>query len=332
MYNHISFPGIGIEPFEVKKTAFSLFGVDVAWYGLLITCGMILAVLYALWMGKKKESLTGDDILDLAIYVVLFGVIGARLFYVIFEWDDYLMSSGTFLENVWSTFKNVINIRSGGLAIFGGIIGGLISAFFVAKKKKIRFLKFFDLLAPCVLIGQIIGRWGNFINMEVYGGETDSLLRMGLHHMTESGTVAYETFVQPLFLYESAWNLVGLVLIHLLFMKKKFDGQLFSTYLIWYGFGRMILEGMRNSQYNLMLGDLPVSRAVGLAALVLGIVLMIALSKKAKKQADAAVEAVAEEGSTLSLGSYGNNTDVETDIPAESTTDADADTDTDTEE
>ncbi len=286
-YNHISFPGIGIEPFHVDKTAFSVFGVDVAWYGLLITCGMILAVLYALWMGRKKEGIKNDDILDLAIFIVLFGVLGARLFYVIFEWDDFAVTSGTFFANVVDTLKNIVNVRSGGLAIFGGIIGGLITAFFVAKYKKIPFLKFFDILAPCVLIGQIIGRWGNFINIEVYGAETESFLRMGLHYVDAAGEIVRETFVHPLFLYESVWNLAGLVLIHCLFVKKKFDGELFCTYLIWYGFGRMILEGMRNPEYNLMLGGLRVSQLVGLSALVLGVVLMIVFVKAAKKKADA---------------------------------------------
>ncbi len=300
MYNHISFPGMGIEPFEVKKAAFSIFGLDVAWYGLLITCGMILAVLYALRMGQKKGGLKGDDILDLAIYVVLFGVIGARLFYVIFEWNDYLVTSGNgFFDNLWKTVKNIINIREGGLAIFGGIIGGLVTAFFLARKKKIPFLKFFDLLAPCVLIGQIVGRWGNFVNMEVYGSETESFLRMGLHYINDGGDIIRETFVHPLFLYESLWNLLGLLLIHILFTKKKFDGQLFCTYLMWYGFGRMILEGMRNPEYNLMLGSVRISQLVGVAALILGIVLMIVFAKAAKKKAE---EAEDDGGSTLSIG------------------------------
>lgn len=297
-YNHISFPGIGIEPFYADKTVFSLFGFDVAWYGLLITCGMILAVLYALWMGKKKEGIKSDDILDLAIFIVLFGVIGARLFYVVFEWSDFAVTSGSFFSNLAGTLGNIINIRSGGLAIFGGIIGGLITAFFVAKYKKIPFLKFFDLLAPCVLIGQIIGRWGNFINIEVYGAETDSFLRMGLHAVNSAGDIVRETFVHPLFLYESLWNLAGLVLIHCLFVKKKFDGELFSTYLVWYGFGRMILEGMRDPAYNLMLGGIRVSQLVGLSALILGIVLLIVFAVNAKKKTVAEKESAEDDGSS----------------------------------
>jgi len=299
-YNHISFPGIGIEPFPVKQTVFSIFGVEIAWYGLLITCGMLLAVLYALWIGKKKEGIKTDDILDLAIFIVLFGVVGARLFYVIFEWDQYVVTSGSFFANVANTFKNIVNLRNGGLAIFGGIIGGLVTAFFVAKYKKIHFLKFFDLLAPCVLIGQIIGRFGNFVNIEVYGAETDTLLRMGLHSVNAAGEIVSETFVHPLFLYESMWNLAGLILIHCLFMRKKFDGELCAVYFIWYGFGRMILEGMRDPRYNLMLGKVRVSQLVGLSILVIGIVLMTVLIVKMKKKKAAENEPPEDDGkSTL---------------------------------
>lgn len=301
-YNHVSFPGIGIEPFAIDKTVFSLFGFDVAWYGLLITCGMVLAVFYALWMGKKKEGIKNDDILDLAIFIVIFGVIGARLFYVIFEWDDYVVTSGAFLSNVIGTLKNILNVRGGGLAIFGGIIGGLVTAFCVAKYKKIPFLKFFDLLAPCVLIGQIIGRWGNFVNMEVFGAETDSLLRMGLHAVNSAGDIVRETFVHPLFLYESLWNFVGLILIHCLFVRKKFDGQLFCTYFIWYGFGRMILEGMRDPQYNLMLGSIRVSQLVGLSALIIGVVLMVVLGVRTKKKTIAENESSDDDGSSTLFG------------------------------
>jgi len=304
MYNHISFPGIGIEPFEVKKAAFSIFGVDVAWYGLLITCGMLLAVLYALRMGKKKEGLKGDDILDLALYVVLFGVIGARLFYVISEWQEYFVISGSFPGNVWQTIKNVINIRGGGLSILGGILGGLMTAFVLAKVKKIPFLKFFDLLAPCVLIGQIVGRWGNFVNMEVYGSETESFLRMGLHRIVD-GEIMAEKFVHPLFLYESLWNLAGLLLIHFLFTRKKFDGELFCTYFIWYGFGRMLLEGMRDPRYNLMWGGIKASQLVAIAFLVLGVVLMVIFALNAKKRREI-TEAEDDGGSTLSLNKTEN--------------------------
>lgn len=285
---YVSFPGLGIEPFHIDKVAFSLFGRDVAWYGILITCGMMLAVLYALWIAKKKEGIKSDDIMDLAFFIIIFGVLGARIYYVIFRWDSYLVTSGSFFENVWATFKNCIAIWQGGLAIYGGIIAGLITAFFVAKWKKIPFLKFFDILAPCVLIGQIIGRWGNFINIEAYGSETDLPWRMGiLYSLDNSGVTTgvwdAEMYVHPTFLYESLWNLMGLVLIHFLYQRKKFDGQMFCTYLIWYGFGRMLIEGLRTD--SLMLGSIRISQLVGFVSVVLGIVLMVIYSIHAKRKA-----------------------------------------------
>lgn len=299
---YVSFPGLGIEPFHIDKVAFSLFGRDVAWYGLLITGGMMLAVLYALWIARKKEGIKSDDIMDLAFFIIIFGVIGARTYYVIFKWDSYLVNSGSFLENVWETFKNCIAIWEGGLAIYGGIIAGLITAFFVAKWKKIPFLKFFDILAPCVLIGQIIGRWGNFINVEAHGGETTLPWRMGILYSYDNSGITTgiwdaEIYVHPTFLYESLWNLLGLILIHFLYQRKKFDGQMFCTYLIWYGFGRMLIEGLRTD--SLMLGSFRISQLVGLLSVILGIVLIVFYSTRAKKKA--AVKETDDDDSTSTL-------------------------------
>jgi len=285
--SYISFPGLGIEPFHIDKTAFSVLGRDVAWYGILITCGMILAVAYAVWIGQKAEGIKSDDILDLAFFIIIFGVLGARTYYVIFRWDSYLVTSGSFLENAWGTIRNCLAVWEGGLAIYGGIIAGLITAYFVAKHKKIPFLKFFDILAPCVTIGQIIGRWGNFINMEAHGGETTLPWRMGLLYSFDNSALTTgvwdaEMYVHPTFLYESLWNVIGLILIHFLFMHKKFDGQMFCTYLIWYGFGRMLIEGLRTD--SLMLGVFRVSQLVGFLSFILGIVLMVLYSRGAKKK------------------------------------------------
>lgn len=285
--SYISFPGLGIEPFHIDKIAFSLFGRDIAWYGLLITIGMVLAVLYGNYIGVKREKLKSDDIMDLAFIIILFGVLGARLYYIIFKWEDYIVTSGTFFENVKETLYRMVSIWNGGLAIYGGIIAGLITAFLFAKKRKIKFIKFFDLLAPTVMIGQIIGRWGNFINMEAYGSETTLPWRMGLlvsYDKTgpETGIWNYETYVHPTFLYESLWNLLGFILLNILYRKKKFDGQMFASYLIWYGFGRMLIEGLRTD--SLMLGPIRISQLVGLTSLILGIVIYVLNRKKLNKQ------------------------------------------------
>lgn len=305
---YISFPGLGIEPFHIDKAAFNLFGRDVAWYGILITTGMILAVLCALQLAKK-ENISSDDILDLAFTVIVFGVIGARAYYVVFSWGEqnYLVttavSDGTlwgtisaFFSNLWDTFVNCIAVWNGGLAIYGGILAGLLSGFIFARIKKIPFLKIFDILAPAVTIGQIIGRWGNFINIEAHGGETDLPWRMGISFSMDGGeTFLSETFVHPTFLYESLWNLVGLAILLLIYKKgKKFNGQSFCTYLIWYGFGRMLIEGLRTD--SLMLGNLRVSQGIGFVSLVLGIVLMVILSGKRKESVVAEEEYVSVYG------------------------------------
>ena len=282
----LSFPGFGIEPFYVDRVAFTLFGKDVYWYGVLITIGMILAVVCALWLAKH-EKIKSDDIYDLALWVIIIGVLGARAYYVIFDWDPavYVATGGTALQNIWGTFINCLAMWDGGLAIYGGVIAGLLTGFIFAKIKKIEFLKLFDILAACVLIGQIIGRWGNFINIEVYGAETDAFTRMGIHLMNGDGHILAEYFVHPTFLYESVWNLIGLVIVLLTYKKKKFDGQVFCFYLVWYGFGRMILEGMRDPEYNLMIGNsgIMVSQLVGFISLVIGIILFCALFARCKK-------------------------------------------------
>ncbi len=283
---HLSFPGFGIEPFHIDRVAFELFGKEVYWYGILITCGMILAVVCALWLAKF-EKIKSDDIYDLALWVIIFGVLGARAYYVIFDWDPviYLETGGTVWENIWGTFVNCIAMWDGGLAIYGGVIAGLLTGFIFAKIKKIEFLKLFDILAACVLIGQIIGRWGNFINVEVYGAETSSLFRMGIHYINSAGETVAEFFVHPTFLYESVWNLVGLVIALLMYKKKKFNGQIFCFYLVWYGFGRMILEGMRDPEYNLMIGStgIMVSQLVGFISLIIGIIVFVILFMRSKK-------------------------------------------------
>ena len=291
--HYISFPGLGIEPFHIDKAAFSLFGRDVAWYGILITLGMILAVLYANYVGVKREKLESDLIIDLALYIIVFGVIGARVYYVIFEWSSYVVKSGDFLQNIAKTLKNIVSVWNGGLAIYGGIIAGLLTAYIFAKIRKVPFIKLFDILAPTVMIGQIIGRWGNFINMEAHGGSTKLPWRMGLLYSRdgsalETGVWDTEMYVHPTFLYESLWNLIGFIILHNVYKKKKFDGQMFAMYLIWYGFGRMLIEGLRTD--SLYLGPVRISQFVGFVSCVLGIVIFAVHHFRVKKAAAETVE------------------------------------------
>ena len=267
----VAFPGLGIGPFSLDQTAFKLFGREVRWYGVLICIGMILAVLYII-SRAKYEKIKTDDVIDLTIFTVIFGVIGARLYYVLFELDNYIVK-GDFLASL----KKIVAVWEGGLAMYGALIAGFITVLIVCKIKKLRLSTVLDVVAPGVMIGQIIGRWGNFMNMEAYGYETDLPWRMWLstdnacHH--------------PTFLYESLWNLIGFILIAIFYKKKKFNGHVFLFYMTWYGFGRMFIEGLRtDSLYLHIFGlDIRISQVVGFVTFALGLILMIVNLVKVKK-------------------------------------------------
>ncbi len=292
----ISFPGLGIEPFHIDKIAFTLFGRDIAWYGIIICFGIILAVAYGLYRAKT-ENVKSDHIIDLAFFLVLFGIIGARLYYVIFEFDNYLVTGKGFGGNLLGTLKNICAIWNGGLAIYGAVIAGFFTALIVCRVKKLSLLKIADIAMPAVMIGQIIGRWGNFVNVEAYGSVTELPWRMGIHYKLSEDWMS-STYVHPTFLYESLWNLVGFVIANLIYRKKKFDGQIFYFYMAWYGFGRMLIEGLRTD--SLMIGDtLRISQLVGLVTCIAGVVLTVVFMRKNKKSfvksLDSAVAAVSVE-------------------------------------
>jgi phosphatidylglycerol:prolipoprotein diacylglycerol transferase len=269
----------------MDRIAFSLFGIDVNWYGLIITCGMILAVLYALWHAKH-EGVKSDHIIDLALALIFCGVIGARLYYVIMEFDQYLVSGGTFLQNLGGTLYNCIAIWNGGLAIYGGIIAGFLAALVAARVKRIPFPVIADIAGPAVMVGQIIGRWGNFVNVEAYGAETTLPWRMGvLYSFNDGVSFVSEKFVHPTFIYESLWNLLGLILITYFYKKKKFHGQMFLSYMTWYGFGRMLIEGLRAD--SLYVGSIRISQLVGFVTFVVGAVLIIVNLRRVKRNVPA---------------------------------------------
>jgi phosphatidylglycerol:prolipoprotein diacylglycerol transferase len=270
--NTISFPGLGIEPFQVNRAAFTIFGRQVMWYGVLITIGMILAVLCAIRLATKKEGISLDDITDFAFIVILCGVLGARLYYVIFYWNqgNYLVTSGNFFHNLWHTFVNCIAIWEGGLAIYGGIIAGALTILIFCKIRRQNVLKFTDAVAPGVMIAQAIGRWGNFMNAEAHGGETEIFCRMGIRDAL--GEVRY---YHPTFFYESLWNVIGFVLINLFYKKKKFNGEICLAYFAWYGFGRMFIEGLRTDSLYLGGTGIRISQLVGAVCFVAGTVLIL---------------------------------------------------------
>ncbi len=298
----VSFPGLGLGPWQFDGIAFTLFGIDIAWYGLLITMGMIFAFFYGLWQAKKV-GIKSDDIVDLAILIVIFSITGARLLYVLFppEGVEFLVTGGTFWENAKGTFLNIISIREGGLSIFGGVFGGFMAGLIVSKWKKIRFPILLDILSPCVMIGQIIGRWGNFINGEAYGGVTNLPWGMNIQRVeTYTGIgnintpcekgIGLTECVHPTFFYESVWNLIGLVLIMVFHKKKKFQGQIFAFYLMWYGAGRAVIEGLRTD--SMLLFGLRLNQLIGIAIVIIGLVIMVCGYLKAKKNIDVVALAI----------------------------------------
>ena len=264
----ITFPGLGIEidpsqGFTIPGTQF-----EIKWYGVIIALGVLLAVLYA--MRRAKDfGLTGDDILNMLLVGLPCAIVGARLYYVIFEWDRFF---GAGIP--WYQF---LNIREGGLAIYGGVIGASLALILycgLSKKRRAKMLPSFDIIGLGLLIGQAIGRWGNFFNREAHGGVTNSFLRMGI---IENGQLIY---VHPTFLYESLWNLIGLALIHFLSKKRKFDGQVFLYYIIWYGLGRAWIEGLRTD--SLYWGPFRVSQILAAVSclLAVGVLLYVLLVKR----------------------------------------------------
>lgn len=293
-YYQLSFEGLGIGKFHIDSTAFRIGGIEVKWYGAIIAIGMILAVLYA-FTRAKIEKIKTDDIIDYAIFCIIFGVIGARLYYIAFELDSFIKGS------FWETVKSMVNIRGGGLAIYGAVIAGIITIYVVSKVKKIRFTTMLDVIAPSVMIGQILGRWGNFCNIEAFGEEVSEtfLFRMGIFQSASvDSAVTKYWYVHPTFLYESVWNLVGFILITIFYKKKKFNGQIFYAYMGWYGFGRFFIEGLRTD--SLMIGEnIRVSQVLAAVLFVFAVVMTVINLVKAAKYNKLLKESAVEEAGVL---------------------------------
>ena len=266
----VSFPGLGIGEFSFNKVAFSIGSIEVRWYGIIMVTGIILAFLYAYYR-SKHEGISFDDLLDYALITVISGVIGARLYYVITSGEKY-------------SFGEIFAIWNGGIAVYGAIIGGAAALLGVSLYKKIKWQKAFDMVCPGVMIGQIVGRWGNFFNGEAYGESpaADSFLyfaRMELRH--EGWSTSY--ICQPTFLYESLWNLLGFIIINALYKKKKYDGKVFLMYITWYGFGRMLIEGLRTD--SLMVGTFRISQVVAFLCFIVGGALLVYIGTRVSHQA-----------------------------------------------
>lgn len=279
MENMITFPNLNIGPLLIDPVAMTIMGRSVMWYGIIITFAIVLGVLYVM-SRAKREKLYEDDVYDYALIVVVSAIIGARLYYVVFDpTPDY------------KSFYDVIAIWEGGLAIYGAVIGGAIAVFLVSKWKQVYFARIADMICPAVLLGQAVGRWGNFLNGEAYGSvkKFDFLF----WSFDISDTVLSSPFLmnvngidaQPTFLYECVWNLVGFALILFVINKHRlFAGMTALFYFAWYGFGRMFIEGLRTDSLYIAGSDtLRVSQLIGALTFVFATVAIVVLSVRAKK-------------------------------------------------
>ena len=276
----IWFPNLGIQIQKLSNVAFTIFGVRIYWYGVIIGSG----VLIALYLALREAKRTGQDpekYIDFTIIGIIFCIIGARLYYVLFSWSDYK-------DDLWKIFA----IREGGLAIYGGILAGIITAIVYTRKKNMNFWLFADTAAPSLLFGQIMGRWGNFFNREAFGGYTDGLFAMRylknqvdaispsvLEHIVNINGTEYIQ-VHPTFLYESMWNLAVFILLLVLRRKKKFDGEIFGLYLLGYACGRVWIEGLRTDQLLIGNTTIAVSQVLSAVLIIIAVVLLIYRNKK----------------------------------------------------
>lgn len=248
----VEFPGLGLE-FHLERIAFSIGSFEVAWYAILIMLGFVLAALYAL-KSIRRFDLNKDKFMDVIILGLFLGIIGARVYYVIFHLESY------------QTFFDVINIRAGGLAIYGGVIGAILAGFIGSRWRKLNFFAMLDVTCVGFFIGQCLGRWGNFMNQEAFGAYTT--LPWGM--LSENTLkVVPEGAVHPCFLYESLWCLIGFIGLHIISKKYyKFRGQLFLTYLMWYGLGRAWIEELRTDSLWLIQDVIKVSWLLAVLSII----------------------------------------------------------------
>ena len=255
MSQTVSFPGLGLE-FHFNNVAFYIASKPIYWYGILIMLGVILAVVYAS-ARSGQFGIRQDDLYDAVLFAVPLGIVCARLYYVIFEWEQY---KNNLLE--------IIAIWHGGLAIYGGIIGGIIVIVVLCRVKKIYVMDMLDLFAGAVPIGQILGRWGNFFNCEAYGSATTLPWRMVIgKNLEEAGAIGNH----PTFFYESAWNLIGFIILYFSSKKRKYRGEILLLYLGWYGLGRFFIEGLRTDSLYLGGTGIRVSQVVALICIIIGL-------------------------------------------------------------
>lgn len=286
MTPEIWFVNLGIKINHLDRVAFTLFGIDVYWYGIIIACGMLLGI-YVTLREAKRTGQNPDFYIDTILISAIISIFFARVYYVIFSWNYYK-----------DHLDEIFSIRNGGIAIYGAIIGAVISAFIICKVRKKNFYKVADTFSASILIGQIIGRWGNFVNREAFGGYTDSLFAMRYIKEQASNipqdvldkviTIDGVEYIQvhPTFLYESLWN-IGVLIVILIFRKrKKFEGQLMAIYFIGYGLGRIWIEGMRTDSLMIASTNIRASQVLSLILILVFTIYLFVNLKKSKDVSD----------------------------------------------
>ena len=262
----ITFPGLGLS-FTIDPVAFTLFGKPIYWYGIIIALGFVLAAGYG-YRRAPQFGIPSEHILDMLLFAVPSAIVCARAYYCIFYWD-------LFRDDPISC----LYIWQGGLAIYGGIIGAVLAVIVYCRVTRQKISPFLDVGGLGLLIGQCIGRWGNFVNQEAHGGETASFLRMGL----ADGFGNY-SYYHPTFLYESAWNLLGFVLLHFYSRRRRYDGEVFTLYIAWYGLGRCFIEGLRTDSLYLFSTGIRVSQLLAAVTFLGAVALLIYMRIRIKRR------------------------------------------------
>lgn len=280
MTQMVSFPGLGIEEFSINRIAFTIFGHPIYWYGVIIALAFLLGITYIL----KRASTFGldsDRVLDVVLGAAVGGIIGARIYYVVFSWEQYR-----------EHFADVFKIWEGGIAIYGGVIGGFLVGALMCRLRKVKFIPIADLAVGGLILGQSIGRWGNFVNVEAFGSNTSlpwgmaspSIVEYLTRHqaqLTAQGVAVDPSMpVHPTFFYESMWCLLGFLVIALFTKYRRFDGEITLLYAAWYGAGRAVIEGLRTD--SLMWGKIRVSQALAILLVCASIVVWCVIRAKIK--------------------------------------------------
>lgn len=301
--NTVSFPGLGLD-FEVNRVAFSIGDLPVYWYGILIALGFILAILYVS-RRAREFGVDADRMLDVILGGAIGGIVGARAYYVILQWDYY-----------GQNLSQIFNTRSGGMAIYGGLIGGVLIGLLMCKIRRVKFMPALDLVVGGFLIGQGIGRWGNFVNIEAFGANTSLPWGMSssvitdylTQHEAELEAIGMDIDpnmpVHPTFLYESLWCLLGFAFIAWYTRRRKFDGELTLLYMMWYGAGRAVIEGLRTDSLMIPGTSLRASQVLAAAMAVVAAIIRIVKTSKVKKAGGRQLFVDSEQGQLIARGEF----------------------------